>query len=92
MRGEHRDGRTAQSVSRNRYRQNRSESPIIHRTQRRRMRRLRARTRCWRLNRSLVTTIKALAQLIMDHYIGVTTARTYTVKKIDVDYFTEVPV
>ena len=56
------------------------------------MRRLRARTRCWRLNRSLVTTIKALAQLIMDHYIGVTTARTYTVKKIDVDYFTEVPV
>jgi restriction system protein len=30
-----------------------------------------------------------LAQLMIDHDIGVTTARTYTVKKVDQDYFVE---
>ena len=32
---------------------------------------------------------KQLAQLMIDHDIGVATARTYAVKKIDVDYFEE---
>ena len=31
----------------------------------------------------------ALAQLMIDHDVGVATARTYTVKKMDSDYFTE---
>ncbi len=30
-----------------------------------------------------------LAELMIDHNIGVTTARTYAVKKIDIDYFAE---
>jgi restriction system protein len=30
-----------------------------------------------------------LAQLMVDHNIGVTTARTYTVKRVDLDYFVE---
>lgn len=30
-----------------------------------------------------------LAELMIDHGIGVETARTYTVKKVDLDYFTE---
>jgi restriction system protein len=35
---------------------------------------------------------KQLAQLMIDHDVGVATARTYTVKRIDLDYFTEEPV
>lgn len=30
-----------------------------------------------------------LAELMIDHGIGVETARTYTVKKIDLDYFVD---
>jgi restriction system protein len=32
---------------------------------------------------------KRLAELMIDHDIGVATARTYTVKRVDVDYFVE---
>jgi restriction system protein len=32
---------------------------------------------------------RQLAQLMIDHDIGVATARTYTVKRLDSDYFTE---
>ena len=32
---------------------------------------------------------KRLAELMIDHGIGVTTARTYTIKKLDSDYFVE---
>jgi restriction system protein len=32
---------------------------------------------------------KRLAELMIDHNIGVTTARTYTIKKTDLDYFVE---
>lgn len=32
---------------------------------------------------------KQLAELMIDHDIGVTTARTYAVKKMDIDYFAE---
>jgi restriction system protein len=32
---------------------------------------------------------RRLAQLMIDHGIGVTTARTYTIKKLDLDYFVE---
>ena len=32
---------------------------------------------------------KRLAELMIDHGIGVTTARTYTIKRLDSDYFVE---
>ncbi len=32
---------------------------------------------------------RQLAQFMIDHDIGVTTARTYTVKRLDSDYFVE---
>jgi restriction system protein len=32
---------------------------------------------------------KRLTELMIDHNIGVTTARTYTIKKTDMDYFVE---
>ena len=30
-----------------------------------------------------------LAELMIDHDVGVTTARTYSVKKVDLDFFAE---
>jgi restriction system protein len=32
---------------------------------------------------------KQLAQLMIDHDVGVATARNYTVKRVDLDYFVE---
>jgi restriction system protein len=43
-----------------------------------------------RIERKIVLIDGAqLSQLMIDYNIGVTTARTYTIKKIDSDYFME---